>query len=103
MGSKSTAAFMGDITSDSKGTDNMPMAGKPPLDNPTRKAPTLASQKINGQDSRLCQPPSASNRSIGHVTGCSTGIRLSAHPRNCLAANAHTMREASGPWVSLNG
>ena len=38
-------AFMGDITSDSKGTDNMPMAGKPPLDNPTRKAPTLASQK----------------------------------------------------------
>ena len=43
MGSKSTAAFMGDITSDSKGTDNMPMAGKPPLDNPTRKAPTLAS------------------------------------------------------------
>lgn len=45
MGSKSTAAFIGGITRERMGTDSMPMAGKPPLESPTNKAPKLASQK----------------------------------------------------------
>ncbi len=32
-----------------------------------------------------------------------SGIRAEAYRRNCFAANAHTMRDASGPCASLNG
>jgi hypothetical protein len=45
MGNSNTAAFTGDITIDNTGTANMPMVGKPPLDNPTNKAATLARTK----------------------------------------------------------
>lgn len=42
MGNNKVAALMGDMTNDKMGTAKVPVEGNPPLDKPTKSAPSAA-------------------------------------------------------------
>ncbi len=64
MGNNKDAALMGDMTNDKMGTANVPVDGKPPLDKPTKSAPSAAYAKYaeSKNKSKITKRSSASIR-----------------------------------------